>query len=78
MTIPEEVKNICHQLINNGQEITRRNILEKAKSRNLNPKSILPADYCDNKKTGNWSTYKFLHWEGRGRYTLLKESTYID
>lgn len=42
-----------------------------AKPLGINESSILPADYCNNTKTGDYSPHKFLHSVGYGKYVLL-------
>jgi hypothetical protein len=71
-SIPEIVKSICEELGANGNEISRKMIINKAKEYSINESSILPADYCDNTRTGRWSKHSFLHSLGRGRYILVK------
>ncbi|HYX06466.1 MAG TPA: hypothetical protein VE912_07000 [Bacteroidales bacterium] len=72
LTIPEKVKTICEELGRDGEVIKRKDIIEKAKKIEINESSILPADYCDNTQTGQWSKYNFLHSIGRGKYILAK------
>ncbi len=72
LSIPEIVEYICEDLGKNGKVINRKDIIEKAKELEIKESSILPADYCDNTKTGQWSSYNFLHSISRGRYILAK------
>ncbi|MCK9205514.1 MAG: hypothetical protein M0P66_00235 [Salinivirgaceae bacterium] len=72
LSIPEIIKSICEVLGNNGKVINRKDIIEKAKELEINESSVLPADYCDNTKTGQWSSYNFLHSISPGRYILAK------
>lgn len=72
LSIPEMVKSICDDLGSNGRVINRKDIIEKAKTLGIKESSILPADYCDNTKTGQWSSYNFLHSIGRGSYVLAE------
>ncbi len=71
-SIPEIINSICEELGENGREISREEIIEKARGYGLNRKSILPADYCDNTKTGRWSKHSFLHSINSGRYILAR------
>ncbi len=72
LPIPEQIKQICKKLVFNGEAITRQNILREAKKLDINERSVQPADYCNNKKTGDWSKHSFLHWEEKGKYTLIQ------
>lgn len=72
MTIPQQILEICKQLEANSEEITRRNILREAKKRGIKERSVQPADYCNNTKTGDWSPHNFLVWIADGEYALLK------
>lgn len=76
LSIPEVVKSICEELGKNGKVINRKDILAKAKELGINESSVLPADYCDNTKTGQWSDYNFLHSVSPGRYILAKNDLY--
>jgi len=69
-SIPEIVKLICRDLGRDGKEIRRKDIIAKAKKHGINESSVLPADYCDNTKTGQWCKHSFLHSIGPGRYIL--------
>ena len=69
-TIPEIVKAICEDLGAGGKVIRRKDILERAQERGISESSLLPADFCDNTKTGQWSKHSFLHSIGPGRYIL--------
>jgi hypothetical protein len=69
--IPMKVLEICKELGKDGMPVYRRDIIAKARELGLNESSILPADYCDNTVTGQWSKYKFLHFLGRGKYVLI-------
>ena len=71
-TIPEIVEAICEDLGAGGKEIWRKDILDRAKEQGINESSVLPADFCDNTKTGQWSKHSFLHSIGPGRYKLSK------
>ena len=71
-TIPEIIEAICEDLGAGGKEIRRKDIVERAEDRGINKSSVLPADYCDNTKTGRWSEHSFLHSIGRGKYILSK------
>lgn len=71
-TIPDIVKTICEKLGVNGKVIERNDIINEAVKTGLNRSSILPADYCDNTQTGEYSKHSFLHSIGRGRYILSK------
>jgi len=72
LSIPEVIKSICEELGTNCKVISRKDILAKAKELGINESSVLPADYCDNTKTGQWSEYNFLHSISPGRYILAK------
>jgi hypothetical protein len=72
LLIPEVVKSICEDLGTNGKVINRKDIIAKAKELGINETSVLPADYCDNTKTGQWSDYSFLHSISPGRYILTR------
>ena len=76
-SIPELVRSVCEQIEADGTVITRQEILtELRKIRpRINPTSILPADYCSNTKTGQWSKHSFLRSVGRGKYHLAVETT---
>lgn len=76
LSIPEVVKSICEELGKNGKVINRKDILAKAKELGINESSVLPADYCDNTKTGQWSDFNFLHSVSPGRYILAKNDLY--
>jgi len=69
-SIPEIVKSICQDLGRNGKVIKRKDIIAKAKERGINESSVLPADYCNNTTTGQWSKHSFLHSVGPGKYVL--------
>lgn len=71
-SIPKTVQSICEKLGINGKIITRKEILERAKQYGLNESAVLPADYCDNTKTGQWSKHSFLHSVSPGKYILSK------
>jgi len=71
-SIPDIVKSICEELGANGKIIERRDIINKAVRYGLNESSLLPADYCDNTRTGKWSKHSFLHSIVSGRYVLVR------
>ena len=71
-SIPEFIKSICENLGAGGKIIRRKDIIDRAKEYCLNPSSILPADYCDNTRTGRWSKHSFLHSISPGRYVLQR------
>jgi hypothetical protein len=73
-SIPDIVKSICEELGKDGKIIERRDIINKAACYGINESSILPADYCDNTRTGKWSKHSFLHSVGSGRYVLAMSS----
>ncbi len=72
VSIPKIVQSICEELGAGGKIITRKDILAKTKQYGLNKASVLPADYCDNTKTGQWSKHSFLHSFGPGKYILSR------
>ncbi len=69
-SIADSIWAICEELGAGGQTILRKDILERAKQLGINELSVLPADYCDNTKTGKWSRHSFLHSVGPGKYVL--------
>jgi hypothetical protein len=72
-SIAEIDRSICEKLGADGKTIKRKDIVKIAiKDYGLNQNSILPADYCDNTQTGNWSKHSFLHSKGTGRYVLAE------
>jgi len=73
-SIPVIIKSICEKLGANGAVIYRKDIIAEAEKQGLNRSSVLPADYCDNTKTGDWSPHTFLHSLGPGRYILSRYS----
>lgn len=70
--IPAIIKSICEELGSNGKEIYRKDIIKRAEKYDIKEDSVLPADYCDNTRTGRWSKHTFLHSLGPGRYVLLR------
>ncbi len=71
-TIPEIVEAICEELGAGGKEIRRKDILARTQEYGINESSVMPADFCDNTQTGQWSKHSFLHSIGHGRYMLSK------
>ena len=71
-SIPSIVRYICEELGKNGKVILRKDIMERTRQLGINAKSVLPADYCDNTRTGRWSRHSFLHSIGPGKYILTK------
>jgi len=71
-TVPEIVRAICEELGANGEEISRKDIIEEAAKYGIKESSVLPADYCDNTTTSRWSKHSFLYSVGPGRYVLAK------
>lgn len=66
----DSIRAICEELGIGGKTILRKDILVRAKQLGINESSVLPADYCDNTKTGRWSRHKFLHSVDSGKYVL--------
>ena len=75
LSIPERVKAICEELGAGGRIIKKADIVLRAASMGMNPTSVLPADYCSNTRTGQWSVHSFLHAVGPGRYVLSRFAT---
>jgi len=71
-SIPEQVKAICERLASEEEIIQRKDIINEALRLGLNEQSVLPADYCDNTKTGRWSKHTFLHALGPGKYIFKR------
>jgi hypothetical protein len=77
LLLPEKIEFICEDLGAEGKVIKRKDIIEKAKELGIVESSVLPADYCDNTKTGKWRpNHNFLHFISPGRYILAKFKSY--
>jgi len=72
LTIPKRIEVICEKLGEGGKKIKRRDILHLAKEDGIKESSVLPADYCENTRTGKWSNQKFLHLVKPGIYVLRR------
>jgi hypothetical protein len=63
-SIPAIVEAICEELGAGGREIRRKDIISKTKEYGIKESSVLPADYCDNTPTGQWSLLRFKSRNG--------------
>ncbi len=75
LTIPIKVKQVVKEKFG-SRVFSKQELIDalKEKFRNINKSSILPADYCVNKKTGRHSKWKFLFWIESGKYRMYDPS----
>ena len=75
LTIPAKIKQVVKEKFG-SRVFSRQELINalKGKYRNINKKSILPADHCVNMKTGRWTECHFLFWVGRGKYRMYDQS----